>query len=98
MLPAGRPQDADRPESQRGMQADGGFVVAAPDDGDELAPIGPEVAAIKNLADTLASQGKRLVVVELPVYEAGWDEAASPGALDTTHEAMLEVEAAGGGR
>ncbi len=67
----------------------------ATDDGDELAPIGPEVAAIKNLADTLASQGKRLVVVELPVYEAGWDEAASPGALDTTHEAMLEVEAAG---
>ncbi len=67
----------------------------AGDAGDQLAPIEPEVAAIKDLADTLASQGKRLVVVELPVYGAGWDEATSPGALDTTHEAMLDVEAAG---
>lgn len=63
--------------------------------GDETVPIGPEVDAIKNLAATLSEQGRRLVVVELPVYEADWNEIDHPGARAKTHQAMLQVEEAG---
>ncbi|WP_421121344.1 hypothetical protein ACE2AJ_08365 [Aquihabitans daechungensis] len=68
---------------------------AGDDGGDELAPIEPEVEAIEDLADTLASQGKRLVVVELPVYQPGWDAEAGPEARRRTHQAMVDVEEAG---
>ncbi|MCB1040587.1 MAG: hypothetical protein KDA94_13810 [Acidimicrobiales bacterium] len=60
--------------------------------GDETVPIGPQVQAIEDLAADLAEQGKRLVIVELPVLVSGWDDRA---ALDETHRAMVRVEQAG---
>jgi hypothetical protein len=77
---------------------DATFTPADPDDegdDDPLAPIEPEVQAIEDLAASLAAEGRRLVVVELPVYEAEWDESDYPGALATTHEAMVRVDEAG---
>ncbi len=64
------------------------------DDGDELAPVGPQVAALKGLADRLAADGRRLVVVELPVLETAAD-ALDEAARDLTHRKMIEVEEAG---
>jgi hypothetical protein len=78
------------------LHRDATFTPTDPDPGDDqLAPIEPEVQAIEDLAASLAAEGRRLVVVELPVYEAGWDESDHPGARATTHEAMVRVEEAG---
>jgi hypothetical protein len=63
------------------------------DRADELAPVGPEVQAIKDLARSLSEQGRRLVVVELPVYRPGFDVGPDADAYEVTHQAMLDVEA-----
>ena len=63
-------------------------------DGDERTPVGPQVAAIEQLAADLAERGTRLVVVELPVRTTA-PGAADQHARDVTHRAMIGVEEAG---